>query len=110
MNPLTPPEPEINKLFRLVNKTQATELHLQAGEPPMLRLRGDIRRMEMRPIGEEDMERLLNPIMDDEQKRALDENGTVRFAHELIKDQGLFGCKVSKIGGQLTLSARLLDT
>jgi twitching motility protein PilT len=110
MDPRTPSEPEINKLFRLVNKMKATELHLQAGEPPMLRLRGDIRRMEMRPLGQEDLERLLNSIMDVGQKRALNENGTVRFAHELIKEQGLFGCKVSRIGGQLSLAARLLDT
>jgi twitching motility protein PilT len=110
MNSPTPPEPQINKLFRLVNKMQATELHLHAGEPPMLRLRGDIRRMEMRPLTQQDLELLLDSIMDAEQKRALGENGTVRFAHELLKDQGLFGCKISKIDGQLTLSARLLDS
>src|SRR6516162_9017960 len=102
MNLPSAPEPQVDKLFRLVNKMQATELHLQVGEPPMLRLRGDIRRMAMRPLGQEDLKRLLFPILDAEQQRVLHDRGTVRFAHELVKEQGLFGCKVSSIDGQLT--------
>src|SRR6516164_7994726 len=56
-------EPEANKLFRMVMKLQASDLHLKVGQPPMLRLRGDIRRTEMRPLTQEDMERLLYPLL-----------------------------------------------
>src|SRR5688572_15503736 len=52
-------EPEVNKLFRMVMKYQASDLHLKVGQPPMMRLRGDIRRTEMRPITQEDMERFF---------------------------------------------------
>jgi twitching motility protein PilT len=48
-------EPEVNKLFRTVMKLEASDLHLKVGQPPMMRLRGDIRRMEMRPLTQEDM-------------------------------------------------------
>jgi len=38
-------EPEVNKLFRMVMKHEASDLHLKVGQPPMMRLKGDIRRM-----------------------------------------------------------------
>src|SRR5712664_1221480 len=52
-------EPEVNKLYRMVMKLEASDLHLKVGQPPMMRLKGDIRRMDMRPLTQEDMERLL---------------------------------------------------
>src|SRR5438874_4890348 len=52
-------EPEVNKLFRMVMKLQASDLHLKVGQPPMVRLRGDIRRTEAKPVTQEDMERLM---------------------------------------------------
>ena len=50
-------EPEVNKLFRMVMKYEASDLHLKVGQPPMMRLRGDIRRVQMPPLTQEDMER-----------------------------------------------------
>ena len=52
-------EPEVNKLFRMVMKHEASDLHLKVNQPPMMRLRGDIRRVDMRPLTQEDMERYL---------------------------------------------------
>ena len=52
-------EPKINQLFRTVMKYEASDLHLKVGLPPMMRLKGVIRRMEAPPISEEQMERLL---------------------------------------------------
>jgi len=37
-------EPPVNRLFRMVMKLEASDLHLKVGQPPMVRLRGDIRR------------------------------------------------------------------
>src|SRR5438445_9446125 len=53
-------EPEANKLFRMVMKLQASDLHLKVGQPPMVRLRGDIRRTEATPVTQEDMERMAD--------------------------------------------------
>jgi len=38
-------EPEVNKLFRMVMKYEGSDLHLKAGLPPMMRLKGVIRQM-----------------------------------------------------------------
>src|SRR5271169_1481528 len=68
-------EPEANKLFRMVMKLQASDLHLKVGQPPMMRLRGDIRRTEMRPLTQEDMERLMYPLLTPKLRKILDEEG-----------------------------------
>ena len=54
-------EPEVNKLFRMVMKHEASDLHLKAGQPPMMRLRGDIVKVNTPPLSTEDMEKLLLP-------------------------------------------------
>src|SRR5947209_6694486 len=66
--PAAPREPEVNKLFRMVMKHEASDLHLKVGQPPMMRLRGDIRRVDMRPLTQEDMERLLLPHLSARQR------------------------------------------
>ena len=49
------PEPEINKLFRLQIKFEASDLHLQTNKPPMLRIKGEIRELEMPPLTAEQL-------------------------------------------------------
>src|SRR5687767_11650538 len=66
-------EPEVNKLFRMVMKHEGSDLHLKVGQPPMMRLRGDIRRMEMRPLTQEDMERLFFPVLQAKHRKILDD-------------------------------------
>src|SRR5712691_662969 len=74
-------EPEVNKLFRMVMKYEASDLHLKVGQPPMMRMRGDIRRMEMRPLTQEDMERLLLSTLKEKHRKILDEEGGVDFSY-----------------------------
>ncbi len=57
-------ELEIDKLFRLAVKYKASDLHLQVGRPPVLRIRGTLRELQMPPIGEEQMIELVFPMMD----------------------------------------------
>src|SRR5580704_1407622 len=73
-------EPEVNKLFRMVMKQEASDLHLKVGQPPMMRVRGDIRRVNMRPLTQEDMERLLLPGLSPRQKKILEDEGGVDFS------------------------------
>src|SRR5437763_4054921 len=83
-------EPEANKLFRMVMKLQAADLHLKVGQPPMGRLRGDIRRTEAKPMAQEDMERLLLPLLGARQRRILEEEGGVDFSHVVGNDECRF--------------------
>src|SRR5437870_1378755 len=74
-------EPEVNKLFRLVMARQASDIHLKVGQPPMMRLKGDIRRVDMRALTQEDMERLLLPNLQPKHRKILDDEGGVDFSY-----------------------------
>src|SRR6266481_5381966 len=80
-------EPEINKLFRMVMKHEGSDLHLKVGQPPMMRLKGSIRRMEMRPLTQEDMERLMLPNLTEKHRHILDEEGGVDFSYVVGQDE-----------------------
>src|SRR5205809_5337475 len=99
-------EPECNKLFRMVMKLQASDLHLKVGQPPMVRLRGDIRRTESKLMTQEDMERLLLPLLDQRQRKILDEEGGVDFSYVVGNDEARFRVSLFKQRGRLSLVSR----
>lgn len=103
-------EPEVNKLFRVVMKHEGSDLHLKVGLPPMMRLKGVIRRMEMAPLSQEHMERLLLTILLPEQKKILDDTGGVDFAHVVGNDECRFRVNLFKQRGRLSLVARRVNT
>jgi twitching motility protein PilT len=103
-------EPEVNKLFRMVMKHEGSDLHLKVGLPPMMRLKGDIRQMQMDPLTEDEMERLLYPIMSERSRRILDETGGADFAHVIGQDECRFRVNLFKQRGRLSLVARRVNT
>ena len=102
-------EPEVNKLFRMVMKHEASDLHLKVGQPPMMRVRGDIRRVDMRPLSQEDMERLLLTILSPKHRRILDDEGGVDFAWIIGNDECRFRVSLFKQRGRLSLVARRVN-
>jgi twitching motility protein PilT len=102
-------EPAINKLFRMVMKHEASDLHLKVGQPPMMRLRGDIRRVQAPPLSQEDMERLLFPILTPRQRRILDEEGGVDFAYIIGQDECRFRVSLFRQRGKLSLISRRVN-
>src|SRR5581483_4491494 len=103
-------EPEVNKLFRVVMKHEGSDLHLKVGQPPMMRLKGIIRRMEMRPLTQDDMERLVLPTLDVRQRRVLEETGGVDYSHVVGQDECRFRVNLFKQRGKLSLVARRVNT
>jgi twitching motility protein PilT len=102
-------EPEVNKLFRMVMKHEASDLHLKVGQPPMMRLRGDMRRVDMRPLTQEDMERLLLPQLKEGHRRILEEEGGVDFSYVVGADECRFRVSLFKQRGRLSLVARRVN-
>src|SRR5262245_19158577 len=92
-------EPEVNKLFRMVMKHEASDLHLKVGQPPMMRMRGDIRKMEMRSLTQEDMERLLLTQLSPKHRKILDEEGGVDFSYVVGQDECRFRVSLFKQRG-----------
>src|ERR1700752_5288946 len=94
-------EPEANKLFRMVMKHEGSDLHLKVGLAPMMRLKGIIRRMEMKPLTQEDMERLVFPALSPRQREILDTKGGVDFAYVIGADECRFRVNLFKQRGRL---------
>jgi twitching motility protein PilT len=103
-------EPEACKLFRMVMKMQSSDLHLKVGQPPMMRLRGDIRRTEMRPLTHEDMERLMYPLLTPKLRKILDDEGGVDFSYVIGQDECRFRVSLFRQRGRLSLVARRVNT
>ena len=83
-------EPEVNKLFRMVMKLEASDLHLKVGQPPMMRIRGDIRRSNGAPLTQEDMERMLLANLTPKHRKILEEEGGVDFSYVIGQDECRF--------------------
>src|SRR3954468_13390634 len=103
-------EPEVNKLFRMVMKLEASDLHLKVGQPPMVRLRGDIRRLDAKPLTQEDMERLLLPILSPRQRKILDEEGGVDLSYVIGNDECRFRVSLFRQRSRLSLVSRRVNT
>src|SRR6478609_3975827 len=103
-------EPEVNKLFRLVMKFEASDLHLKVGQPPMMRYKGDIRRVDMRPLTQEDMERLLLPNLSPKHRKTLDDEGGVDFSYVIGQDECRFRVSLFKQRGRLSLVSRRVNS
>ncbi len=102
-------EPEVNKLFRKVMELEASDLHLKVGQPPMVRMRGDIKRLEMRPLTQEDMERLLLTQLSPKHRKILDEEGGVDFSYVIGQDECRFRVSLFKQRGRLSLVSRRVN-
>jgi twitching motility protein PilT len=102
-------EPEVNKLYRMVMKYEASDLHLKVGLPPMMRLKNVIRQMDMKPLTQEDMERLLFPTLTQRQKNILEETGGIDYAHVVGDDECRFRVNLFKQRGRLSVAARRVN-
>ncbi len=79
----------ITELLGFSVKHNASDLHLSAGVPPMIRIDGDVRKLEVPALSHSDVHRLLFEIMNDGQRREFEEKLEVDFSFEL-PDLGRF--------------------
>jgi twitching motility protein PilT len=91
-------------------KFQASDLHLKVGQPPMMRLRGDIVKLNAPPLTQEDMERLLLPQLKESHRKILDEEGGVDFSYVVGDDECRFRVSLFKQRGKLSLVSRRVNT
>ena len=65
---------DITELLAFVVKNKASDLHLSAGLPPMIRVHGDIRRINLPPMEHKDVHSMMYDIMNDSQRKSYEEN------------------------------------
>ena len=98
-------EPQLNKYFKVAIKTEANDLHLKVGQPPKLRLQGQLKNTTGETLTPERMEELVFEIMSSAQKDFFLKNGTLDFAHEIGKEHR-FRINIFRQRGLISLVAR----
>jgi twitching motility protein PilT len=73
----------IPSLLRFAVAQKASDLHLSAGEPPALRIHGDVHRVDVPPLTREEVHQLIFDTMNDAQRRTYQEKLEVDFAFAL---------------------------
>jgi len=65
---------DISELLAFVVKNKASDLHLSSGLPPMIRVHGDIKRINLPPMDHKDVHGMIYDIMNDGQRKFYEEN------------------------------------
>jgi twitching motility protein PilT len=65
---------DITELLTFVVKNKASDLHLSAGMPPMIRVHGDVRKINLPAMEHKDVHSMIYDIMNDGQRKFYEEN------------------------------------
>ncbi|AVR95471.1 type IV pilus twitching motility protein PilT [Pseudoduganella armeniaca] len=71
---------DISELLAFSVKNKASDLHLSAGLPPMIRVHGDVRRINLPPLEHKDVHGMIYDIMNDGQRKAYEEMLEIDFS------------------------------
>ncbi|CUA83056.1 MULTISPECIES: type IV pilus twitching motility protein PilT [Gulbenkiania] len=74
---------EISELLAFTVKNKASDLHLSAGLPPMIRVHGDVRRINLPPLAHHDVHDMVYDIMNDYQRKIFEDTLECDFSFEL---------------------------
>ena len=74
---------DITELLAFSAKQGASDLHLSAGLPPMIRVDGDVRRINLPPLDHKQVHALIYDIMNDKQRKDFEEFLETDFSFEV---------------------------
>jgi len=74
---------EVSELLAFTVKNKASDLHLSAGEPPMIRINGDMTRIKMPEIDRREIQAMVYDIMNDNQRKIFEEHMEIDFSFSL---------------------------
>lgn len=94
----------IDDLLRMVVQRDASDLHLRAGEPPILRVHGDLKRTDLPRLTAEDVKNLLYAILNEERRERFEKNKELDLSYEV---PGLARFRVNMFWQQRCVGAAL---
>jgi twitching motility protein PilT len=74
---------EIDQLLSFSVKNNASDLHISAGLPPMIRVDGDIKRINMPEMSHKEVHSMIYDIMNDKQRKSYEEFWETDFSFEI---------------------------
>ncbi len=74
---------DITELLTFTNQAGGSDLHISAGSPPMIRVHGEMRKLKIQMLTNEDIHHFIYDIMNDEQKKIFEEHKELDFSRQL---------------------------
>ncbi len=91
----------IDQLLHMLVEREASDLHLRVGEPPVMRIHGELTRLDMPKLTDRDMYDLVHPMMNPERQMRFEQTmeldmsyqvpGLSRFRVNIFRQQGHIG-------------------
>ena len=73
----------MTELLQYSVSNNASDLHMSAGLPPMIRIDGDMRKIDLEALPDKEVFKLVYDIMNDQQRKELEDNLECDFSFEL---------------------------
>ena len=74
---------DVSDLLNFMVKNKASDLHLSAGQPPMIRVHGDIRKINLPALTHEETHAMVYDIMSDAQRKQYEDTFECDFSFEI---------------------------
>jgi len=74
---------KIDAFFTLMNEQGASDLHLVAGQVPIIRLHGDLERIKYNVLDNDELKKMLYEIAPEPKIKVFEESGDVDFGYEI---------------------------
>ncbi len=100
---------QIDILFEITAKHQASDILLKVGAPPVLRVKGTMKTLEARNLQSTDVEKMIASILTPEQMKILTEIGDLDLAYN-SPNVGRFRLNIFRQRGVFSLVARRVNT
>jgi twitching motility protein PilT len=74
---------DVSDLLNFMVKNKASDLHLSAGQPPMIRVHGDMRKINLPALSHEETHAMVYDIMSDSQRKQYEDTFECDFSFEI---------------------------
>ena len=74
---------KIDAFFKLLHEQGASDLHLSSGQPPAIRLHGEIERIKYKVLENDELKKMLYEIAPESKIKLFEETGDIDFAYEI---------------------------
>ncbi len=96
-------------LLKMALEKRASDIHITVKVPPVLRVDGSLRRVDMEPLDNEDIHNVLKGIMKEHQLKQLDENGELDMSFS-VPGMGRYRMNAFKQRGSYSIALRVVNT
>jgi twitching motility protein PilT len=100
---------EIERLFKLMSKYTASDLHMKVGNPPIMRIQGKIRYFDAAPLDSDHIKEMLYAILTPKQIEQLETNSDLDFAYSL-GGAGRYRLNAYRQRGSLSVAVRRVNS